>query len=161
MTNPNSLDESLLPDAAQRSVLPDLTGYLLKRALMRMHRDLKATLDTFDLTQRTFSVLSIVAANPDIKQGDVATSLEMERSGTVVIVDTLEQRDLIRRAPMPGDRRAFALRATLKGLRFHDKVLAAVQAHEVRMLAGLNADEQRQLAVLLSRLGDTEPTSFA
>lgn len=157
MTKPQHVDDSTFQDPAQRSVLPDLTGYLMKRALMVLHRDLKATLDAFDLTQRTFSVLAIVVANPDINQSDVAASLAMERSGTVVIVDTLEQRDLIRRAPMPGDRRAYALRATLQGLRFFDTVLAAVHAHEERMLAALSDEEQAQLSTLLTRLTDMNP----
>lgn len=159
MTKIQANDAATPRDPALRSALPDLTGYLMKRALMVLHRDLKTTLDAFDLTQRTFSVLSIVVANPDINQSDVAASLAMERSGTVVIVDTLEQRDLIRRAPMPGDRRAYALRATLQGCRFHDKVLAAVRAHEVRMLGVLSGDEKAQLSALLTRLADMDPVA--
>ena len=142
--------------SVSQSDLFGLVGYNIKRAYMYMHRDFKATLDELALTQRTFSVLSIVVANPDISQSAVTAALAIERSGTVVIVDELEGRDLIQREKVPGDRRAYALRATLKGHDFYAKDLAAVHRHEERVLGSMNSEERQTLITLLQRVQNEE-----
>lgn len=67
----------------------------------------------------------------------------------------LEQAGLIGRHPVPTDRRAYALRATLKGRRLRDKAALALAAHEDAMLAGLSPQERAQLIDLLQRIGPT------
>ncbi len=90
-THPSSLSDT--PDdlsfAVKKSDLPDFTGYLIKRAWVTIQRDLREMLLGFNMSQRSMSVLSVVIANPDINQSDVATALDIERSGMVVIVDEL------------------------------------------------------------------------
>ena len=101
------------------------------------------------------SVLSVVIANPDINQSDVAAALSIERSGMVVIVDELEGLDLIRRERALTDRRAYALRATLKGQQVLEKVHAAIIAHEDRIFANLSSAERESLhAILLKLVGN-------
>lgn len=129
-----------------------LVGYNMKRAYMCIHADFTRTLASFDLRQRTFSVLSLVVANPGINQSDVARTLGIERSGTVVIVDELEQRDLVVRDKVEGDRRAYALMPTGAGQALYGTALTRIAAHEARMLEGLDAAEQAQLVDLLRRI---------
>lgn len=135
-----------------QSDLLGLVGYNLKRAYMLMHFDFRATLEELNCTQRTFAVLSVVVQNPDINQSDVARSLGIERSGTVVIVDELEDRDLIERNKVPGDRRAYALRATKAGQAAYAEACAAVRAHEDRMLQDLSEEDRASLRELLGRI---------
>lgn len=141
-----------LSAAIRKSNLPDFTGYLIKRAWVTIQRDLRDLLLGFDMSQRSMSVLSVVIANPDINQSDVAAALSIERSGMVVIVDELENLDLIRRERALTDRRAYALRATLKGQQLHDKVASEIVAHENRVFAGLDPQERVTLHGLLSKL---------
>lgn len=138
--------------AIRKSNLPGFTGYLIKRSWVTIQRDLRELLLGFNLSQRSMSVLSVVSANPDINQSDVAAALSIERSGMVVIVDELEDLDLIRRERALTDRRAYALRTTLKGEHLHDKVSAAIVAHENRIFANLSAAERESLHVILSKL---------
>ena len=137
--------------AIRKSNLPDFTGYLIKRSWVTIQRDLRELLMGFNLSQRSMSVLSVVSANPDINQSDVAVALSIERSGMVVIVDELEDLDLIRRERALTDRRAYALRTTLKGEQLHDKVSAAIVAHEQRICANLSAAERESLHAILSK----------
>jgi len=132
--------------------LTRMLGYNLKRAYMALHTDFRATVEQFGLTQRTFSLLSIVCENPDASQSDVSRSLGIERSGAVVIVDELERRGLIRRAPVPGDRRAHALRATQDGQDIYDRALGAVIQHEASMLGDFSETEIDKLRGLLARI---------
>ncbi|SMX32210.1 MarR family winged helix-turn-helix transcriptional regulator [Actibacterium lipolyticum] len=133
-----------------------LIGYNIKRSYMHIHKDFKATLDEFNLTQRTFSVLSVVIENPNISQSDVGRALAIERSGTVVIVDELEQRDLISRDKAPGDRRVHALNATDKGRAFYAKTLEAVYGHEKRVSKRLSKEERLTLISLLEKIQGEE-----
>ncbi|MBZ0128002.1 MAG: MarR family transcriptional regulator [Rhodobacteraceae bacterium] len=124
----------------------------MKRAYMRIYADFTEALAGFDLRQRTFSVLSLVVENPEIRQSDIARELGIERSGTVVIVDELEGRRLIRRADVPGDRRAHALTATRDGIALYRRALAEIAAHEGRLMNGFTASERALLNALLRRI---------
>ena len=134
------------------SALPDFTGYLIKRSWVTIQRDLREVLLGFDLSQRSMSVLSVVIGNPDINQSDVAAALSIERSGMVVIVDELEGLDLIRRTRAATDRRAYALRATLKGHQLHERVRAAIVAHEDRIFSDISPAERASLHTILLKL---------
>ena len=139
------------PHVVQDDLL-GLLGYNLKRSFMLLYTDFRATLDTMGVTQRTFSVLSIIIGNPDISQSDVARALGIERSGTVLIVDALEERGYVARNRVPDDRRTYALRATAQGQQAYKKALAAVRAHEDRIFADLTGSERELLRGLLGRV---------
>lgn len=138
--------------SAAQSGLLELVGYNMKRAYMRIYQDFTDTLAALDLRQRTFSVLSLVVENPDISQSEVARSLGIERSGTVVIVDELERRDLIHRDKVPGDRRAYALNTTSKGKALYRTALDRIVAHENKMLEGLDPAERKALNQYLQKI---------
>ncbi len=135
----------------QRDLL-SLIGYNMKRAYMLFYQDLKLHLAEYDLRQRTFSVLSLVIENPNISQIEIARTLGIERSGTVVIVDELEDRGLVVRSKVPGDRRAYALTATEAGQDLYRKALKKIADHEERLLSDLSESEKMQLLSLLSRI---------
>jgi DNA-binding MarR family transcriptional regulator len=136
--------------------LLDLVGYNMKRAYMRIHADFTATLEGLGLRQRTFSVLSLVVQNDGISQSDVARMLGIERSGTVVIVDELEDRGLISRDKVPGDRRAWALTPTDLGRALYETARARIAAHEEALLSGFSATERTALLAFLKRIHELE-----
>ncbi len=135
--------------------LASLTGYQVKRAYVRLHNDFRTSMAPFDLTQRVFSMLSLVCENPGVTQSAVSRELGIERSGTVVIVDHLEARGLISRNRISSDRRAYALHATDAGTALYGKALGAVRAHETRMMQGFSPDDVATLRLLLERIGAT------
>ena len=100
----------------------------------------------------SFSTLSLIVDNPDIIQSRLAEALSMERSNLVLVIDELEQRELVTRGKVRGDRRAYALRATLKGRRLRDRALRAIAAHEDRLLADYSPDERARLIDMLNRI---------
>ncbi|WP_321334146.1 MarR family transcriptional regulator [Breoghania sp.] len=140
------------PGSVEPGVLGEFIGYVMKRAYLTIHGDFLASLDHLGLRPGTFSALSIIVDNPDISQSQLARALEIERSGVVLIVDHLEGRELIGRHRVPGDRRAYALRATLAGRRLRDKAATAIREHEARLLGSLSEEEQAQLRGLLMRV---------
>ncbi len=138
------------------SALRDLVGYNLKRAYMTLRDDFLVTLDKYDLRVTSFSALVLIVDRPDMTQSQLAEALSIERAGVVLIVDELENRELINRNKVEGDRRTYALRATLSGIRFCEKVMAATKAHEERVLQKLS---KKQRAVLIEILNLIETSN--
>lgn len=129
--------------------LAGFAGYRMKRAMSAIQADLARTLNPFDLRMITYSALAIIVDNPGMRQFQLAAALGIERPNLVVIVDELETRDLIRRDKVPNDRRAHALKATIKGCRLCERATKAIRAHEKRFLAELNAREREALVAAL------------
>lgn len=136
------------------ATLRAFSGYGMKRAFNAIQADVNAVLAPFDLRMVTFSALVMIVDNPGLRQSQLADVLAIERPNLVLIIDELERRDLIIRERAADDRRAYALMVTLAGRRLHDKALAAVQAHEARMTAGLTEGERAQLIRALRRIED-------
>lgn len=146
-----------MQDPAPSSEPPDenlrqFAGYNMKRVYMRVRADLAETLEPLGLRIATFSALAVILETPDITQTQLAQALKVERSGVVVLVDELENAELIARNRAKGDRRSYALRATLKGRRLWAKAEAQVHAHEARLFAALSAEERAALREMLRRI---------
>ncbi|NVO28625.1 MarR family transcriptional regulator [Donghicola sp. C2-DW-16] len=133
--------------------LRQFIGYSMKQNYLLIREDMIRTIEPLGLRVATFSALAIINENPDITQTQLAQALRIERSGTVVIVDELENADLIGRNRVEGDRRSYALRATLAGQKLWKKAEAAVQAHERALLSALSEEEQTALYDMLRRIG--------
>lgn len=136
-----------------------LVGYNMKRAYVAMEKDFRAALGAGGLTPRSFSALSLVVNLPQISQSDVARRLGIERSGLVAIIDDLEARGYLVRRVMPDDRRVQALEATDSGGEAYRAALAAVRAHEARLLADLSEAQKAELMESLRRIRLTERES--
>lgn len=128
------------------AALRDLLGYRMKRAFAVIQADLAKVLAPYGLRMIPFSALVVIAREPGIGQGALAAALAMERSNLVAPLDALEGRGLIRRAAVPGDRRALALKPTPAGERLAAEALAAVRAHEARLFAGVAEADLAALA---------------
>ncbi|RYH04260.1 MarR family transcriptional regulator [Salipiger sp. IMCC34102] len=136
--------------------LERLVGYNLKRAYMVVQGDYRAALGDGALAPRVFSALTLVVEFPQISQSDLARRLGIERSGLVAIVGELEERGLLERADVPGDKRVQALVATPEGTRACNDAMARVQAHEDRLLGMLTEAERATLIALLAKIRQAE-----
>jgi len=132
--------------------LRQFAGYNMKRAFLAVRTDFARTVAALDLRMGTFSALGIVIENPDITQTQLGQALSIERSGVVQLADELETAELITREKVPTDRRSYALRATLKGRRVWERAVAAVRAHEDRLMHDLSAEERAVLIDFLQRI---------
>jgi DNA-binding MarR family transcriptional regulator len=101
-------------------------------------------------------IMRILAAQPAITQQALASGLGMQASRLVALIDELETRELIDRRENPEDRRSYALHLTEKGRAMLDAIGRVGREHQQALLAALNEDERRQLAVLLRRVADEQ-----
>lgn len=133
---PANNDVTRVNDATLRQFL----GYHMKRAFNVVQADLLRTLKPFELRMLTYTALVLITDNPGLRQSQLAAAMDIERPNLVVILDELERRELILRERVPTDRRAYALAPTLAGRQLCDKAVAAVTAHENRLLEHLDQD---------------------
>jgi DNA-binding MarR family transcriptional regulator len=92
-----------------------------------------------------------------LRPTDFAATLMLTSSGTTKRLDRLEAAGYITRKPDPSDRRGVLIRLTPQGRSLVDRAAVRHLASERRILSGLTAAEQRQLASLLRKLTITLP----
>lgn len=143
--------ESRLPDDHHGELR--LWLRLLTCTLM-IERRIRARLrDRFDTTLPRFDLMAQLERAPEgLKMGELSRRLMVTGGNVTGLVDPLVDGGLVERVPVPGDRRAAAVRLTTQG---RGAFLAMAGEHErwvVAMMAGLGERERRELADLLAKL---------
>ena len=137
--------------------LPELIGYVLRRAQLAAFQDFFAAFAAFDIRPAQFSVLTVIERNPGLTQSQVAAALGIKRTNFVGLLDTLESRGLAERRPAVRDRRSHALHLTAKGAALMRKLKPVLKAHESRMVARVGADGRERLVELLRAVAEGTP----
>lgn len=138
---------------AERGVLEELAGYHLRRAQIAVFQDFGAAMGGLGVTPGQFGVLALIQANPGMSQSALGLAMGVDRSTVVSVIDRLEGRGLVERAPSATDGRSYALRLSAAGVRRFARALKRVRAHERRITRRLSAGERDQLVKLLRRVG--------
>lgn len=112
-------------------------GYALRRAQIAVFRDFFAAFAEHDIRPAQYSILTVIEANPGLKQTQVCDALGIKRTNFVAMIDELEARDLVRRDAAPGDRRSHALVLTRAGAELTPRLHRLSEAHERRIVACL------------------------
>ncbi|MBL4628757.1 MAG: MarR family transcriptional regulator [Roseicyclus sp.] len=141
------------PNATEKDAdLRRLVGYGIKRANSSMMGAVEQILGRFGFRRTTFSALSVIAANPGLRQAELADLLAIGRPNLVQILDELQRPGLIERVRDPEDRRAYMLRATPDGDTRVAQASAALMAYDQRLTWGLSAPERATLIAALRRV---------
>lgn len=127
-------------------------GYALRRAQIAVFRDFFAAFAEFDIRPAQYSILTIIEANPGLKQTQVCDALGIKRTNFVAMVDELEARGLVRRDEAPGDRRSHALVLAPSGEALMPKLHATSERHEKRLVAALGASRHKDMLRALNAL---------
>lgn len=135
-----------------RNDLEGFVGYNLKRAYVILSTDFRRALGEDGFAPRVFSALSLIVQFEGITQSELARKLGIERSGLVAIIDELEDRGLVKRQPVPGDRRVQALAPTAAGKAAYRKARDVVQSHEAELLSHFTKNEIETLIGLLKKI---------
>jgi DNA-binding MarR family transcriptional regulator len=106
----------------------------------------------FNLSSSQYAVLLLLDTAEGWRLTDLSERLLFDKSTVTRIIDRLEQANLVRRIADPDDRRAQRVVLTAQGQSQRDQARAAHERAVERRMGVLNADEQRQLCALLSKL---------
>src|SRR5829696_6432089 len=133
---------------ARRDLLASLGP--VAKALRRVE---DAAAATEDLTMWQYAVLSVVADQPGLNQGQVAKVLQYSQNRIVSDLDVLEARQLVTRRP-GADRRSNTLEITPEGQALQRRVQDRIHAGEDTLLDGLTSAQQRQLRAATEHLAE-------
>jgi DNA-binding MarR family transcriptional regulator len=127
-------------------------GYLLRRAQMLAYADFIAELAELNLSPGQFGVLTVIAANPGLRQSQVSRALGIQKTNFVSVLNGFERRGLALRKPAAGDGRSYALYLTPEGKALLRRARAAQARHEARLVARIGEQGRVQLLGLLEKL---------
>jgi DNA-binding MarR family transcriptional regulator len=126
-------------------------GYLLKETSSALRVSMEAVLRPLGMNITHYSCLELLAQRPGLSNSDLARGTFVTRQSMNVLLQTLEHDGYVTRSEQPTAGRVLPTEITAKGRAQLATASAAVKGVEDRMKSTLSADEQAQLAVLLSR----------
>ena len=109
-------------------------------------------LEPLGLSPRAWGVLSTLAESGPLTQIELATTMAIDRTAMVYLLDDLEQRALVERVRSPQDRRAFLIHLTPDGRDAQRRAAAALDGAAETLLTPLDGAERRHLIDLLARI---------
>ncbi len=139
-------------DAVDPVGLQASTGYLLARVGAESRRRWARMLLARDLTPHHFGVLISLEQLGAASQQQLSRLVGVDPRNAVPLIDLLEVRGLIARAPDPEDRRRYAVSLTDTGRSTLTELRHAADDVEDQMLKHLDADERRSLHDALTKL---------
>jgi DNA-binding MarR family transcriptional regulator len=111
-------------------------------------------LEPLGLSPRAWGVLSTLVESGPLTQIELATTMAIDRTAMVYLLDELEGKALVERVRSTRDRRAFLIHLTPSGQDAQRQAAAALEGAAETLLTPLNAAERRQLIALLARIAD-------
>ena len=124
-------------------------AFLMARANAISVSSANAALAAHGLKVRSYSVLALAAAGTRPTQKELSEFLKLDPSQIVSLIDQLETRELVRREPNPGDRRANVVVATDAGRALYEQAREATLAAEQSAFAALSAADRVTLSSLV------------
>ncbi len=116
----------------------------------------------FETTLPRFDMLAALSRHPDgLKMSQLSGVLRVSNGNVTGIADRLGAEGLVKRIPVPGDRRAMTLRLTEAG---HIEFARQAAAHEEwidEMLRGVSAGDARAMAARLHALAEQKEAANA
>lgn len=95
-----------------------------------------------DMTPVQFATMLALAEAPEIGQAALASMIGYDRATIGGVIDRLEAKGLVQRAPDPDDRRSNILTLTAKGISALEAARPEVEAVQEKLLAPLTPAEQ-------------------
>ena len=132
-------------------------GQLFFRLWRASHTRIAEALASVGLTPALFGVLNVLRARDGAIQQEIASSMGIDPSTMVSLIDDLERAGLAERRPHPTDRRARAVAISPKGRRLLDRARRMATEVDSEVLRGLTAAERRDLIRLLRRALSAAP----
>lgn len=133
---------------------PTKISILIKKTSLIFDKLSNQLLLPFELTGSQFKILMVLYKSPaaSIRQVDLETGFAMTNPTVTGLVQQLERKKLVRRAPHPKDKRSKVLVLTDQAMEIEDELLALADGLEHQMTERLTTGECDQLACLLIKM---------
>ena len=145
------------PDGLDHSRLTTLVGYAASRAAIELRKDFARALGPLGLKVVDYSILVLVATNPEVNQKQLGEALDVSAPNMAITLDRLVERGWVERVRSTQDRRAMLIHLTAAGrdlVRRAEKVAATMEQGTLQVLSGA---ERALLVELLLKVGLQQP----
>ena len=109
-------------------------------------------LEPLGLSPRAWGVLSTLTESGPLTQIELATTMSIDRTAMVYLIDELEDQALVKRVRSAQDRRAFLIHLTAAGQDAQRSAATALAGAADTLLTPLAAAERRHLVDLLAKI---------
>ena len=131
-------------------------GDLLLRVARGLRQRGAAVTAPWDLAPHHARALRVVARHGQVRPGRIAAHLRVAPRSVTDVVDALEGRGLVERAPDPADRRATVVTLTASGRRLVDEIDEARREDAHAFFSRLPERDQASLRRILTTLDATD-----
>lgn len=138
------------PAPVDQSYLLGLLGYNCLQAYLKIIPHVKKQLKRVQLRPVEFTVLAVIADNPDINQKRLGETINVSPPNLATLLDRMQADGLLTRQRNPNDKRSQILALTLPGKQRYEKARAGVA--DLDRPASLSPDEHDQLIHLLQKV---------
>ena len=150
-------NDAMSAEPTTESEVAEFAGQLFFRLWRATHTQTAAALASIGLTPALFAVLNYLRANEGAIQQQIGSSMGIDPSTMVSLVDQLERAGLAKRRLHPQDRRAREVLITPKGRRALKRGRELAREVEDDVLQGLSHAERGQLVALLRKAFASAP----
>lgn len=130
------------------------TWLTVGRTNLKVHRALNQLLGDLDLSLAQHEILVTIARFSDLTQRELSERLLVTKSNATALLNKLEARGLVRRAPDEDDSRVNRLSLTRSGAALVEKSFAAQTKVIQAMVSIMSDDELQQIDNIMRRVGD-------
>jgi DNA-binding MarR family transcriptional regulator len=144
-------------DELDQSRLTHLLGYASSRVSITMRRVFLKHLGPLDLKVVEYSILVLVASNPQVNQRQLGETLDISAPNMAVTLDRLVERGWVERVRGTRDRRAMHIHLTPSGqdlVRRAEKIASTMENSSLRVLSPA---EKALLIELLMKVATGKP----
>jgi DNA-binding MarR family transcriptional regulator len=127
-------------------------GYLLKHAQLRFFELGTVALAPLGINGREAAVLRAIDAGRPVSQGEIARTMNVDRTTMVALIDDLQLKGLVQRRQDLDDRRKNVVELTDAGRSIVQRAAEAVKRAERDFLAPLSSAETAQFKKILRAL---------
>ncbi|HKT19230.1 MAG TPA: MarR family winged helix-turn-helix transcriptional regulator [Stellaceae bacterium] len=132
--------------------LQALIGFKIHMLDLLIYQLYYERLDKATMTPGMFSTLSVVKANPGVRQGALADALLIQRPNMTLLVNRLARAGYIDRRAARGDNRGIELFVRAEGEKALQRLAAKLAAHEHALTEALTEAERARLGSYLARM---------
>jgi DNA-binding MarR family transcriptional regulator len=153
MTTPRAAATSELDE----SRMSHLVGYAASRAAIKLRKVFACHMAPLDLKIVEFSILMLVAQNPQVNQKQLGHALDISAPNMAVTLDRMAERGWVERVRSTADRRAQHIHLTKSGAQLVQRADKIAETMEVSTLAVLSPAERALLIELLHKVASGRP----
>lgn len=141
-----------------RAVLDTVVGFHIARAGVVADEAFEVHIGKpHDLRKVDFSLLMLVAARESLAPKELVPLLSLSAPKLSMVLDRMQARGLIERAPNPKDRRSVQVTLTLQGANLARSLDPVARRMEQGLKKRLSAADHAELIRLLRKLADGPP----